>query len=143
MKTMILCVLGVMLLPAVILPAQEVRTPDGVKAVCETFLEYIQEGDYNRAFSYLQSKPTSIPKNEFSQIEVSTIQQANTIRDLYGEVITIRLISEENVAGTAMKLVYLVVRENLPIRWKFIYYKPEREWKLVSIEFDDLLEELF
>ena len=52
-------------------------------------------------------------------------------------------MQEEFVSEVALKLVYLIVRENLPIRWKFIYYKPGQEWKLVAISFDDLIEELF
>ena len=127
----------------VLLSAEDPRSTEGIKANCETFLQMVQAGDYSGAFSYLQSKPTAIPREEFSQIENSAVQQSETIRRLYGEAERAILIREQLVSGVALRLVYLVVRENLPIRWKFIYYKPDREWTLVSIEFDDKLEEVF
>lgn len=125
------------------LTAEDTQSSTGIKTICETFLQMIQAGDYNKAFSYIQSKPTSIPEQEFSEIEISTIQQAKTIRNIYGEARKSVLVSEKIVSGVALRLEYLVIRENLPIRWKFVYYKADRDWKLVSIEFDDKLEEVF
>lgn len=127
----------------VILTAQDTQSSTGIKTICETFLKMIQAGDYNKAFSYIQSKPTSIPEQEFSEIEITTIQQSKTIHQLYGEARRAVLVSEKTVSGVALRLEYLVIRENIPIRWKFIYYKADGDWKLVSIEFDDKLEEVF
>ncbi len=126
-----------------LLAADDGRTPEGVKEICTAFLERIQEGDYHKAYSYISSKPNSITDKEFSELEITTIQQAPTILSLYGKATGIRLVQEEYVSDVALKLVYLVLRENLPLRWKFIYYKPGQEWKLVAISFDDLIEELF
>ena len=80
----------------VILTAQDTQSSTGIKTICETFLKMIQAGDYNKAFSYIQSKPTSIPEQEFSEIEITAIQQSKTIRQLYGEARRAVLVSEKN-----------------------------------------------
>jgi len=82
-------------------------------------------------------------EQEFSELEISTIQQSSTIRNLYGRALDIQLIKEEYAGQVAMKLVYVVVREYMPIRWQFVYYKPGQHWLLVSILFDDDMEQLF
>lgn len=119
------------------------RTSSGVKEICVNFLEQISGGTYNEAFSYIKTFPHSIGEQEFSELEISTIQQSPTIKSLYGRALDIQLIKEAYASQIAMKLVYVVVREHIPIRWQFVYYKPEQEWILVSILFDDDMEKLF
>ncbi len=134
-------ILSILISP--LLAADDARTPGEVKEICTAFLQMIQEGDYNKAFSYISSKPNSITDKEFSELKITTIQQSPTILSLYGKATGILPVHEEYVSDVALRLVYLVLRENLPIRWEFIYYKPGRNWKLVAISFDDLMEELF
>lgn len=117
-------------------------TSAGIMEICEKFLEEIGDGRYNDAFSYIKTYPHSIGEQEFSELEISTIQQSPTIRNLYGRVLDIRLIKEEYGSNVVMKLVYVVVREYIPIRWEFVYYKPAKNWLLVSILFDDDMEKL-
>lgn len=143
MKVPFLLLISLVIVPPAALSAQDAGSVEGIEEICETFLQSIISGDYNNAFAYLQSKPTSIQEKEFSEIELSRIQQDKTIRQIYGKPLGIQRVSRQNVSDTALKLVYLVLREEIPIRWKFIYYKPEKEWKLIAIEFDDLLEEIF
>ena len=119
------------------------RTSSGIKEICVNFLDQIGDGEYNEAFSYIKSFPHSIGEQEFSELEISTIQQSSTIRNLYGRALDIQLIKEEYAGQVAMKLVYVVVREYMPIRWQFVYYKPGQHWLLVSILFDDDMEQLF
>jgi hypothetical protein len=119
------------------------RTSSGVKEICVNFLEQISSGEYDDAFTYIKSHPHSIGEQEFSELEISTIQQSPTIKSLYGRALDIQLMKEAYASQIAMRLVYVIVREHLPVRWQFIYYKPEQEWVLVSILFDDDMEKLF
>lgn len=144
MKKNRIWILGfVMVLIPFIVSAQDARSTAGVKGICENFLSMIQNNDYNGAFSYIRSKPNSIPDQQFEDLESTTIQQSQTINNLYGKAYRFILVSEKNVSDAAFRLEYLMIRQNLPIRWKFIYYKPGGDWKLVAIEFDDKIKEVF
>ena len=123
--------------------SQDSRTAAGIRDICINFLEQISDGLYNEAFTYIKTYPHSIGEQEFSELEISTIQQSPTIKSLYVRPLDIQLIKEEYASRIALRLVYVVVREYMPIRWQFVYYKPEQDWILVSILFDDDMEKMF
>ncbi len=123
--------------------AQDVSRVSGVKEVCSRFLSEIVAGDYNGAFAFLRTMPNAISEKDFSELEILAIQQSSTIRSLYGGVVDVELVEEKRISDFALKLVYVVLRENHIIRWRFIYYKPEQTWRLNSIAFDDEIESLF
>jgi hypothetical protein len=39
-------------------------------------------------------------------------------------------------------LTYLTRQANQPLRWRFIYYRADADWKLINIGFDDPLLDL-
>jgi hypothetical protein len=137
-------VLAVLLFSAaLLLPAEDATSIGGVKAICSNFLELVFADDYNGAFSYLKEQPNSIADANFAELEVLSIQQANTIREVYGKAIDIKLVKEDLVADCILKMVYVIRRENHIIRWEFTYYKPALDWKLDAISFDDDINKLF
>jgi hypothetical protein len=128
---------------AVLLPAEDAASIQGVKAICSNFLEYVVADEYDSAFAYLKTQPNSISDDNFAELELLSIQQAGTIRQIYGEAIDVQLVKEDLAADFILKLVYVVRRENHIIRWEFIYYKPAAYWKLDAISFDDEITKVF
>lgn len=128
---------------AVLLSAEDAVSVQGVKAICSNFLEYALEDDYKSAFAYLKEQPNSISDENFAELERLSIQQADTIREIYGEAIDVQLVKEDLAADFILKLVYVLRRENHIIRWEFIYYKPDTYWKLDAISFDDEITKVF
>jgi len=128
---------------AVLLPAEEASTVPGVKAICSAFLKQVVADEYNAAFDYLKTQPNSISADNFAELELLAIQQARTIREVYGEAIDVRLVKEEMAADFVLRLVYVIRRERHIIRWEFIYYKPAAVWKLDAVSFDDEINGLF
>ena len=122
---------------------QKVDTVDDVKVVTSAFLDFAVSGEFNQAFDYIGARPTGISEDDMADLEVQVIQQLTAIEDLYGRTVDYRLIEENLVSDFVLRLIYVVRYENYIIRWRFLYYNPRGTWKLVSLFFDDQLEDLF
>jgi hypothetical protein len=140
-KTVFLLILS--LAAAVPLFPQDAATIPGVKAICANFLKHAAADDYGTAFSYLREQPNCISAENFAELEGLAVQQADTIRQAYGNAIDVRLVKEELAGDFILKLVYVVRREKHIIRWQFIYYKAAADWKLDAISFDDDISAVF
>jgi hypothetical protein len=137
------CLITLFLTAALLLPAEDAGTIRGVKEICSAFLKQVMVDDYNGAFAYLKAQPNSISGENFAELEVLAIQQAPTIREVYGEAIDVRLVKEDLTSDFLLRLVYVIRRERHIIRWEFIYYKPAAVWKLDAVSFDDKIDGLF
>jgi hypothetical protein len=47
------------------------------------------------------------------------------------------LITEKNASSDLILLTYLVKHEKQPIRFSFIFYRPEKDWVLFKFQYDD------
>jgi hypothetical protein len=64
-------------------------------------------------------------------------QQTQTGLPIYGKVLGYELIREEAFGDSVTRLVYLLKSEKHPTVWEFYFYKPESEWFLSNILFND------
>lgn len=63
--------------------------------------------------------------------------------DSYGLIEGFDLLSDESVGGHLRRLTYLSINSELPLRWRFYFYKSRDAWRLVDLRVDDGLVELF
>jgi hypothetical protein len=97
------------------------------------FKKYKDEGT-SKAIDYIFSS---------NNLLVSTSQlydlknKLDSTRKILGNYDGQALITEKNVSTDLVLLTYLVKHEKQPIRFSFIFYKPNADWVLFKFQYDD------
>ena len=63
--------------------------------------------------------------------------------DSYGPMSGYETVDEKMVGTTLLRRTCISLNSDLPLRWRFYFYKSEGAWKLVDLRVDDGLVELF
>jgi hypothetical protein len=63
--------------------------------------------------------------------------------DAYGAIRSYDVLQETSVGSSLRRYTCLSLNEDLPLRWRFYFYRSGRGWKLVDLRVDDGLVELF
>ena len=63
--------------------------------------------------------------------------------DSYGPVSGYETVDEKIVGTSLLRHTCISLNSDLPLRWRFYFYKSEGAWKLVDLRVDDALVELF
>lgn len=71
-------------------------------------------------------------------------EQTKRSYDIYGDILSFEFVSGEIVSDSFVRLRYLSLHSNYPMRWVFTYYKsPDKGWLVTNIKFDDASENYF
>lgn len=120
--------------------AQEL-VPADLKSITAGFFSLIVTGDVQGAFAELL-KNSAIASNT-DQVQ-NLVEQTKRTVSLYGEVKGYELVSVDKLGTSVVRLRYLALHREFPVRWILTYYKsPVKGWLLTNIKFDDRVEELF
>jgi hypothetical protein len=63
--------------------------------------------------------------------------------DNYGPISGYETVDEQTVGTSLLRRTCISLNLDLPLRWRFYFYKSEGSWKLVDLRVDDGLVELF
>ncbi|GAT34224.1 hypothetical protein TSACC_22648 [Terrimicrobium sacchariphilum] len=63
--------------------------------------------------------------------------------DGYGPISGYEVVDEREVGTVLMRRTCISLNSDLPLRWRFYFYKTQGEWRLVDLRIDDGLVELF
>ena len=63
--------------------------------------------------------------------------------DSYGPVSGYETVDEKTVGTSLLRRTCISLNSDLPLRWRFYFYRSEGAWKLVDLRVDDGLVELF
>jgi hypothetical protein len=63
--------------------------------------------------------------------------------DNYGPIAGYEMVDEKIVGTSLQRRTCVSINSDLPLRWRFYFYKSEGSWKLVDLRVDDALVELF
>lgn len=108
---------------------------------CSEFFAELIKGDYNEAYKKLLKKSPILKKKE--DVETLLKQTKRAIR-LYGNMSGFEPVSFEAATKSYVRLRYLSIHEDLPMRWIFTFYKsPKRGWIVSNVRFDDMTEFFF
>ena len=61
----------------------------------------------------------------------------------YGPIAGYELVDEKIVGTSLLRRTVISLNADLPLRWRFYFYKSEGSWRLVDLRVDDALVELF
>lgn len=121
------------------LEAQEASAPNEI--VTEFFSIYNEKGVDN-ALSYIFS--TNDWMEQRSKDGISNVKmQLNSLVDLVGKYYGYEYITEKSIGKSFKLYSYLVKYDRQPIRFVFIFYKPNDKWMIYNFKYDqELAEEL-
>ena len=110
-----------------------------VRLPIEAFFNLLKQNKVPEAFTQLLKGSRIGQQPEQVSVLVGTTQQAF---GLYGKMISYEVYDTYTVGSSLIVTTYLTNLPVEPIRWRFVYYKPDKEWRIIDIRVDDVLVDL-
>lgn len=111
-----------------------------VVRLIDDFFAALKKREVDAAYAAL-TKNTKIAEkpDELSTLKTKT-QQAI---EMFGEITGSEQVDLKFVGGHLLSATYLSLGKELPLRWRFYFYKAGPGWKLIDIRVDDRLIDMF
>lgn len=114
--------------------------PDDPGAVIGAFFLGLKAGQVDAAYEALvRSTIIAERKENVAELKEST----NKALDSYGPVTGYEVIDSLQVGSCLVRQTCISLNQDLPLRWRFYFYRSKGVWKLVDMRVDDGLVELF
>jgi hypothetical protein len=118
-----------------------INVPAELEVKCKDFFDLVYKSEIKKAFDGLLVNSPFI--NKVEQIN-NLIEQTKQSIVLYGKIINFESVSSETASQSLIRLRYLAVHNNYPMRWIFTFYKsPKYGWIVTNVKLDDLSEYFF
>jgi hypothetical protein len=102
----------------------------------DKFFKGLKGGDYAATYeTFLEGTRLGQQKEKMSFF-ISKTQEAF---GLYGALNDYEIFDNYSVGSNVIVLTYLSRHSVQPLRWRFIYYRPDKTWGLINMGFDDVL----
>ena len=106
----------------------------------EMFFLALKAGQVDSAYDALVKESIIAERRE----DVSDLKErTQRALDNYGPVSGYEVVDEKTVGSSLLRRTCISLNADLPLRWRFYFYKSENTWKLVDLRVDDGLVELF
>jgi hypothetical protein len=110
--------------------------PAEIAGPIDKFFKTLKQGDYTAAYeTYLAGSRLGTQKEKESGI----ISKTQVAFGLYGGLNDYEIFDNYSIGSNVMVLTYLSRHQEQPLRWRFIYYRADKNWKLINMGFDDVL----
>ena len=110
--------------------------PAEIAGPIDKFFKGLKAGDYATTYeSFLAGTRLGAQKEKMS-VFISKTQEAF---GLYGKLNDYEIFDNYSVGSNVIVLTYLSRHDVQPLRWRFIFYRPEKSWGLINMGFDDVL----
>jgi len=106
----------------------------------DTFFGLLGKGQIDEAYDGLTAGTDIAKKTGYVGILKSKTTDAEKV---FGEFQGYELIGIKNIGTHLMCATYLSLGKNLPLRWKFYFYKSDQTWRFIDIRVDDGLVNMF
>ena len=101
----------------------------------EEFFNYVKQGKVSQGYDILLAG-SGIPAMKPQAVDMLKTQTASGL-PMYGKILGIEKIREEKFGISVVRLVYILKSEKAPTVWEFYFYKPQANWFLGNILFND------
>jgi hypothetical protein len=140
LKSPILIFLSFLLLAEVADISGAPPPPEEIQKSVSTFFKLLKENKIDEAYQgFLTNTRIKGREEEVANLKKQTRDAITT----YGPVLGFEIIEQRRVGMNLIQVVCLSLSENVPLRWRFTYYRPTDKWRLQNIFVDDRIEELF
>jgi hypothetical protein len=70
------------------------------------------------------------------------IEKTTKAFELYGRARHFEIYDHRKIGERMLVLTYLTAQPIQPLRWRFVFYRPENAWRLIDLRVDDALDDL-
>jgi hypothetical protein len=110
--------------------------PAEIAGPIDKFFKTLKTGDYPTAYeTFLTGSRLGEQKQKMSTM-ISHTEEAFGI---YGKMNDYEIYDNYSVGSNVLVLTYLTRHDIQPLRWRFIYYRPDKTWQLNNMGLDDFL----
>jgi len=110
--------------------------PAEIAGPIDKFFKSLEGGDYANAYeTFLTGTRLGAQKEKMSAM-ISRTQEGFGI---YGKMNDYEIYDNYSIGSNVLVLTYLARHDVQPLRWRFIFYRPDKTWHLVNMGFDDFL----
>jgi hypothetical protein len=110
--------------------------PAEIAGPIDKFFKGLEGGNYADSYETLLAGTRLGSQKEKMSVFISKTQEAF---GLYGKMNDYEVFDNYSVGSNVIVLTYLSRHAIQPLRWRFIFYRPEKTWGLINMGFDDVL----
>ncbi len=110
--------------------------PAELAAMIDQFFKQLKVGNYPVAYDNFLSGSPMGAQTEKKSLFISKTEEAFGI---YGEFTDYELYDNYTIGSNVYILTYLTRHEKQPLRWRFVFYRPDKTWRVINMGFDDVL----
>jgi hypothetical protein len=115
------------------------QPPVEMRGPLEKFFNTLKTGDASKAYDELLINTRLAERKDNVRLLIEKTDQAAA---LYGKVLNFEIFDNYSVGSSMIVLTYVSMQQMQPLRWRFIYYKPDKNWVLIDLRVDDTLDDL-
>jgi hypothetical protein len=110
--------------------------PAEIAEPIDHFFKTLKTGDYTGAYeTFFLNTRLGAQKEKMAAFSART-QEAFGI---YGALNDYEIFDNYSVGSHVLVLTYLTRHDLQPLRWRFVYYQADKDWKLINMGFDDYM----
>jgi hypothetical protein len=100
------------------------------------FFNGLKAGNYADAYETFLGGSRLGQQKEKMSIFISKTQEAF---GLYGAMNDYEIFDNYSIGSNVLVLTYLSRQSVQPLRWRFVFYRPQKTWGILNMGFDDVL----
>jgi hypothetical protein len=116
------------------------ESPEIPNQMAARFFGLLLKGQVDPAYDGLTKGSKIAERAEESKALRLKTQEALKV---FGAVVGFEQVESKAVGPHLLRLTYLTVGKEFPLRWRLYFYRPDSFWRLVDIRVDDRLSGLF
>jgi hypothetical protein len=110
--------------------------PAEIAGPIDKFFQGLKAGDYANSYeTFLAGTRLGTQKEKMSAM----ISRTEEGFGIYGKMNDYEIYDNYSIGSNVLVLTYLARHDVQPLRWRFIYYRPDKTWHLINMGFDDFL----
>ena len=118
----------------------DAKPGQSVDKIVDTFFGLLEKGQIDEAYDDLTAGTEIAKKTGYVGILKSKTTDAVKV---FGAFQGYELVGIKNIGTHLMCATYLSLGKNLPLRWKFYFYKSDQGWHFIDLRVDDGLVNMF
>ena len=116
--------------------ANPTNPPPEIAGPIDKFFKGLKAGNYADSYENFLAGTRLGAQKEKMSVFISKTQEAF---GLYGKLNDYEIFDNYSVGSNVVVLTYLSRHDVQPLRWRFIFYRPDKTWTLINMGFDDVL----
>jgi hypothetical protein len=100
------------------------------------FFNGLKAGDYANSYETFLAGSRLGEQKEKMSVFISKTQEAF---GLYGALTDYEIFDNYSIGSNVLVVTYLSRHPVQPLRWRFIFYRPDKTWGIINMGFDDVL----